>query len=175
MCKLPVSPVSGNVRRSFRLIDPSTVAVKIGNRTTRYILAVGVAADCEGNPETVVSLRAGRERFHVTLARDGSAMCHCHNHFDAGHCWHADLAAAIVERLGSGKPEEPKAPTLEVVDAGGSPLCSIISESGLCRSHHKLAELIQRKPWLLANREQVEALAASIAGTRIEVRALAAA
>ena len=166
MCKLSSHPASGNATRSFRLIDPSTVVVTVAGRKTRYTLAIGTGSDCDGNPETIIALRSGREMFHVTLARDGSAMCHCRGHFDAGQCWHAELAAAIVKQLEAGK-------VLTVEAPDGMPLCRITSESGLCRSHRKLAELIRSKPFLLSNPEQVEALQESIAGTRLDVFAVA--
>jgi hypothetical protein len=164
MCKLHASPVSGNARRSFRLINSS--AVVVNGRKTQYALGVGMAADNEGNPETIVALRNGRDMFHVTVARDGSAMCHCNQHFEANGCWHADLAVAIIGRLAD--------TVLEVRGADGQPLCRIESESGLMGSHRRLANLIRSKPHLLANAEQVEALQENIAGTRIHVLALAA-
>lgn len=163
------------IQRSFRLIDDNIVSVKFGDRTTRYVLAIGVAADWEGNPETVVALRSGREMLHVTVARDASAMCHCPRHFNEGECWHAQLAVAILKHLEAGKPEEPAPapeaptlPTLEVADADGKPICRIESENGIWKSHTILANLIRSKPFLIANPEQREALeASSIPDTRI--------
>jgi hypothetical protein len=163
MQDLVASQSSGKTpRRSFRFLDESAVAVTINGRTVRYTLNVRTCYDCNDNPEWVLALRCGRDVIHVRMARDGSAMCLCNEHFHANHCWHVDLAAALVRRLDENH-------RLLVADESGKPIAEIVSPSGLSRSHRKLAECLKAQPFLLRDARQIEAMQDSIADTRIRV------